>query len=281
MIRILQLLTASLALWALACGAVYAQKIYPWHKRTPGQDTLSGRFPPPPGFVPVKVKPGGFEEWLLGLPMKPANSPVYLHNGALKLNQSAHAGVIDIDVGRGDLQQCADAIMRLRAEYLYSRGRLGAIAFNYTSGDKVAFSRWARGWRPVVRGNKVTWRRRGKSRDDYTSFRHYMRAIFAYAGTYSLAREMQAIGIENLGIGDVFIKGGFPGHAVMVGNVVVHRRTGEKRFLLIQSFMPAQDMHVLVNPRAGGKTVWYSEHFGDKLVTPEWVFARTSLKRFR
>jgi hypothetical protein len=40
---------------------------------------------------------------------------VLLYNGAPKFRQDVHAAVIDIDVGTRDLQQCADATMRLRA----------------------------------------------------------------------------------------------------------------------------------------------------------------------
>ena len=74
--------------------------------------------------------------------------------------------------------------------------------------------------------------------------------VFAYAGTYSLAHELKPAPLATLQIGDVFIKGGFPGHAVLVADVVENAQTGEKRFLLVQSYMPAQEMHVLKNPAA-------------------------------
>lgn len=35
-----------------------------------------------------------------------------LYNGSQKPNQSVHYAVFDIDVGKEDLQQCADAVMR-------------------------------------------------------------------------------------------------------------------------------------------------------------------------
>ena len=49
-------------------------------------------------------------------------------------------------------------------------------------------------------------------------------------------------------IGDVFIKGGFPGHAVVVLDMAENDRTGQRVFLLAQSYMPAQDIHIMKNP---------------------------------
>ena len=80
-------------------------------------------------------------------------------------------------------------------------------------------------------------------------------------------------------IGDVFIKGGFPGHAVIVADLVENKLTKAKRFLLIQSYMPAQDMHVLKNPANGDASPWYAVPAGD-LVTPEWTFRPGSLRRW-
>lgn len=37
-------------------------------------------------------------------------TPVKLFNGNLKRNQQAHFGILNIDVGKKDLQQCADAV---------------------------------------------------------------------------------------------------------------------------------------------------------------------------
>lgn len=99
--------------------------------------------------------------------------------------------------------------------------------------------------------------------------------------TYSLERELASVGLADLAAGDLFIKGSFPGHAVLVVDVVESRTTGERRFLLLQSFMPAQEMHVLKNPQSADGSPWYRLEFGERLVTPEWVFPRESLKRWR
>lgn len=238
---------------------VAAASRYAWKSDIAGE-TLEGRYPPPAGFVRVPVEPRSFADWLRGLPMKPTGAAVLLHTGAPKWRQDVHAGVVDIDVGTRDLQQCADAVMRLRAEWLYSLDRKSDIAFNDTQGKRLRFS--------------------SRPKQDYSNFRKYMNTVFAYAGTYSLERELVAVDVGDIRAGDVFIKGGFPGHAVLVTDVVIHPATGEKRFLLMQSYMPAQDIHVLKNP-AAEDSPWYSTNFGATLVTPEWQFARSQLRRWR
>ena len=81
-------------------------------------------------------------------------------------------------------------------------------------------------------------------------------------------------------IGDVFIRGGFPGDAVIVVNMAERADTGERLFLLAQSYMPAQDIHLLRNPTDAELSPWYPLTFGDRLRTPEYTFRRDELKRF-
>ena len=265
----------------LIASAASAEPIYPWRNSEAAPiDHLQSRFTPPQGFARKAARERSFATWLRNLPLKPRGTAVHLFDGNLKFNQSAHAAVIDIDVGKRDLQQCADAVMRLRAEYLYGLDRFGDIHFNFTDGTKVAFSRWQRGDRPKMSGRKTRWRRGGKTGYDRKNFKRYMTMIFSYAGTYSLARELKPVHIRELQAGDVFIKGGFPGHAIIVADVVVSPTSGEKRFLLIQSYMPAQDMHVLNNPNSADGSPWYELAEGDELVTPEWTFTWSDLKRF-
>jgi hypothetical protein len=228
----------------------------------------------------VPVGPGSFAEWLRHLPLKPGRPDVVLHNGSLKQNQLVHHAIVDIDAGTTDLQQCADAVMRLRAEYLYSKSRFGEISFNYTSGFRCDFSTWSQGFRPKVTGNKVEWQKRVDASSSYDVFRAYLTSVFTYAGTYSLEKSMQPKLKADITGGDVFIQGGFPGHAVLVVDVAVNKKTGERIFLLVQSYMPAQDIHVLRNFTDDALSPWFSNRFIDDLVTPEWTFPAHSLKAF-
>ena len=253
---------------------------YPWWP--PGRvaaagDTLAARIPPPPGFERVPAAEGSWAAWLRALPLKPDGAPVTTFDGAPKARQDVHAAVVDMDVGNADLQQCADAVMRLRAEWLWSVGRQRDIAFSYTGGGRVPFSRWATGNRPSDTGKE--WRGGAKSDSSYAGLRRYLRHVMTYAGTYSLDHELQPADIGALAAGDVFIKGGFPGHAVLVADVARNVATGEKRFLLVQSYMPAQDIHVLRNPADETGSPWYALPTG-RLATPEWTFEAGSLKRW-
>ena len=277
--KTLRLILAGLLL-SLA-GPAFADPLHPWRgTNSPERSQLQDRFAPPGGFARYAARPGSFTHWLRRLPLMPEGQRVMLFNGQEKPNQSAHAAVIDIDVGKRDLQQCADAVMRLRAEYLYAQNRFKDIRFNFTGGTPVPFSRWSMGDRPHVSGRKTHWRRGGRTGRDRQNFKRYMTMIFSYAGTYSLARELKSIDARELRAGDVFIKGGFPGHAVIVADVAIKPESGEKRFLLIQSFMPAQSMHVLKNPNSPDGSAWYALLNGEQLVTPEWSFAWSALKRF-
>lgn len=242
-------------------------------------DTLANRIAPPAGFTRTPAPDGSFATWLRALPMKPANAPVMLFDGRQKARQDVHAAVIDIDVERRDLQQCADAVMRLRAEWLWSIGAKDRIAFDYTGGGRVTFTRFASGARPSEDGKR--WKQSANPDASYQGFRRYMTNVFTYAGTYSLARELKLVpdGAQPQ-IGDVIIKGGFPGHAVLVVDMAENSATGAKRFLLAQSYMPAQDIHILKNPAARDGSPWYDAPITWPLATPEWTFQAGSLKRW-
>jgi hypothetical protein len=104
-----------------------------------------------------------------------------------------------------------------------------------------------------------------------------MDMVFAYSGTLSLEKELISVSIDNMSIGDVFIVGGSPGHAVIVVDMAVNS-LGEKIFLLAQSYMPAQQTQLLINPMDDDISPWYSLKGKEKLITPEWTFELDTLK---
>lgn len=244
------------------------------------EESIASRIPSPSGYRRMPHAVGSFESWLRFLPLKPEGSPVMLHDGSEKWNQRVHVAVIDIDVGRRDLQQCADAAMRLRAEYLYQAEKFESIQFNFTSGDRIGYDKWRQGYQPSISGNDVGWKSCSTCNTSYASFRKYMDVIFMYAGTSSLSKELSAVPTSELRTGDILIYGGFPGHAVMLVDEAVNEH-GEKIFLLSQSYMPAQEMHILHNPDDAELGPWYSFSNSPELVsTPEWTFDPAIFRRF-
>ncbi|XRK14754.1 ribosomal protein S16 [Elusimicrobium posterum] len=104
--------------------------------------------------------------------------------------------------------------------------------------------------------------------------------IFAYANTASLLKQLNPVADYNdMRPGDVFIQKGNPyGHAVIVLDVAKNAE-GKKVFMVGQSYMPAQETQVLVNNNKLSISPWY-ELGAETIVTPEWVFKSTDLRRF-
>ena len=236
-------------------------------------NTVATRFEVPNGYARKAYAVGTFGNYLQQLPLKPAGTLTKYYNGEIKDNKVA-AAVIDISVGNRDLQQCADAIMRLRAEWLFAEKRFDAISFNLTNGFNMKYSEWKKGKRLNSACNG--WTNEGTASETHEDFMKYMKTIFTYAGTLSLSKELQTKNIANLEAGDVFIKGGSPGHAVIVVDVAEGR--DGKVFLLAQSYMPAQDIEILKNPNNTGMSPWFKASEMGLLETPEWKFEWSQLK---
>ncbi|MCP4899327.1 MAG: DUF4846 domain-containing protein [bacterium] len=237
------------------------------------------QIPSPQGFARIPVEEASFGHWLRGLPLFTGRPEVLLFDGDSKWNQEAHFAVVMIDVGNRDLQQCADAVMRLRAEYLLATERYDQIAFHLTNGDLVRWADWSAGLRPSVNGNRVTWARSSASDSSRSTFRRYLDFVFTYAGSASLEAELETVNDPtHPEPGDVYIRGGFPGHAVIVVDVA-EAANGERVVMLAQSYMPAQQVHVLRHP-LDSSTPWYLAQSQGTLNTPEWTFQHTDLRRF-
>ncbi len=241
-------------------------------------NSIAGRIAPPPGFHRVPVVPSSFGSWLRRLPLRPGRPDVRLYDGRSKSNQAAHHAVLDLDVGDRDLQQCADAVIRLRAEYLFAGACRDEIRFNFTSGDTAWWRDWRTGERPVVRGNTVRWESTAVGDESYASFRDYLETVFMYAGSASLEEELLPVADPRRPeAGNVYIQGGFPGHAVIVVDVA-EDAAGQRVFLLAQSYMPAQDIHILKSFE--DICPWYRARAEGMLRTPEWRFDYGDLMRF-
>lgn len=259
-----------------------SKAVFAWGPTAGPRDRLDVRFAAPPaGFARVHVEERSFGEMLRALPLEPPGSPVVDWRGTPLYEQGAHpniAAVADLDIGKKDLQHCADAIIRLHAEWRYGRGDRD-VSYRSVSGAPLAYRDWLAGERAVLDGGKLSVRRVAATHaDDHAFFRSYLDDVFAWAGTASLERDATKVAMTDVRPGDFFVMSGSPfGHAVLVLDVA-KADDGRVALLLGQSYMPAQSFQVL---RPSKDTAWFVIDRDAAVVeTPFWrPFPVTSLRR--
>jgi hypothetical protein len=254
--------------------------VYPWHPTA--TERLDVRFAAPTGFARVTTEEGSFGDFLRTLPLLPDGAPVVDYRGA-KLHDEGHhpsiAAVADLDIGDKNLQHCADVIIRLDAEWRYSRGKRD-MAYHSVSGARLAYDGWVLGDRGgMVDGKFVVRRVAPASKETHALFRGWMDDVFSWAGTASLEHEGKHVELPEIRGGDFFVMSGSPfGHAVIVLDVA-KANDGRVALLLGQSYMPAQSFQIL---RPSKDTAWFVlDADAREIATPFWKpFPMSTLRRF-
>jgi hypothetical protein len=243
-------------------------------------DTLDQRISPPPGFSRVPLAPESFGAFLRTLPLAAKGTPVKSYRGD-EIRADGHpnvAAVVAIDVGKADLQQCADAIVRLHAEWRWSRGHRDQ-AYRTASGQKLEFQRYASGQRVRVDGNKIALVQSAKRADPtHELFRTWLDDVFGWTNTGALARDGERVALGSLRPGDFFVLTGVPfGHTVLVLDMAKDA-AGRRAVLLGQSFVPAQNVHVI---RPEPSSAWFVlDEAAGAITTAFWdPFPFESLRR--
>jgi len=152
-------------------------------------DNVLSRFIAPDGYKHVAPQPDSFGAYLQSLPLKPAGTHTLTYKGNIAATDAETAAVVDMSIGKQDLQQCADAVMRLRGEYLYQAKRYSDISFNFVSGFKCDYIHYADGYRY----KNGRWVKSAAKDYGYPAFMRYMELVFSYAGTLSLEKELKPV----------------------------------------------------------------------------------------
>lgn len=246
----------------LVSGCFSFVPFYHFPRFDPSMQTIAD-IPLPQGFERIELHEGSFAAYLRALPLRKDNT-VYLYNGSVKSNQSLHYAVLDVSTGNKDLQQCADAIMRLRAEYFFNRKMYDSITFPKGTKGVYRFS--------PLRGNTITPRQQ---------FLKFMETVFINCGTYTLEQSLKPVkNISQMQPGNVFVKGGAPGHAEIVVDMAINKKTKQKIFLLAEGYMPAQDMHIVLNLTHTALGPWYALENDKEIVTATWTFDPGQLRKW-
>lgn len=224
----------------------------------------------------LEFEKGSWPYFLQHLPVREGAVMDYL--GRSVYNPDKAFSIVDYDIGSRDLQQCADAIMRLRAEYLFGHGLVDRIGFTFTSGHRYAFRDYCRGVRPKVRGNTVSFIQYVPPVEaGHGALRKYLDIVYTYAGTISLARELK--GVTQLGVGTVIIQPGSPGHCSIIVDEGIDG-SGNRYYKLAESYTPAQSIYLLRNTRESQLGEWHRLRAGSAIVTASYQFREYKLGVF-
>lgn len=198
-----------------------SQTSNPWNAETLGD------IPTPLGYTRVEASAGSYTEYLRSLPLKKRGAKVQLYTGGDANLQWLSTGVIDQDI-LSNSEQCADVTMRLRAEYLWQRGRYSEIVFTNVNGQKMRYQG-------------------GSSRK---AFERYMRNVYGVCSTFSVYRETKPRQVKDIQPGDVFVYPARPGHkyghAIIVADVA-RSSSGKIAVMCVEGNTPAREKHIIRN----------------------------------
>ncbi|MEP5339932.1 MAG: DUF4846 domain-containing protein [Algibacter sp.] len=243
--------------------------------------TIKTRVNIPEGYKRVEYSKGSFQEYLRNYKLKLFGSKIINYDDSEYYWQFGHIGILDIPVPKNGLQQCADALIRIRSEYLWDNDRKDEIGFNFTSGHYCSWKQYAEGYRPKIKGNKVTFHKTVSKNHSKENFYKYLNLIYMYSGTLSLYNELPKINNANdLKIGDMLIRGGSPGHIVMICDEVINTK-GDKLFLLFQGNTPAQSVHLVKNLEDSKISPWYNLEKDAIIPVSNYTFGSSKFVRFK
>ncbi|SFZ84467.1 conserved protein of unknown function [Tenacibaculum maritimum NCIMB 2154] len=243
--------------------------------------TIKNRVKPSYGYKRVSYEAGTFESFIQNYTLKEYGSSIINYDKTKYFYQIGHIGILTLSVPENGLQQCADALIRLRAEYLWKTNQKEKIGFEFTSGHYCSWKKYAGGYRPKIEGNKVTFYKIAKANYTKTAFYKYLNLIYTYSGTLSLYNELpKVVREEDLQLGDMLVKPGTPGHILMLVDEVINKK-GEKLFVLAQGNTPAQSVHLLKNFNNASLTPWYSLKKNALIQVPGYSFDNSQFIRFK
>jgi len=242
--------------------------------------TIKSRVSVPKGYKRVNYPKGSFEDYLRSYKLKPFGSKIINYDDSEYFWQGGHIGILKIPVPKNGLQQCADALIRIRSEYLWNNNRKEEIGFKFTSGHYCSWTKYAEGYRPKINGNKVTFHKTASANSSKENFYKYLNLIYMYSGTLSLYNELKSVKAKDLQIGDMLIKGGSPGHIVMLADEVINDK-GEKLFLLFQGNTPAQSVHLVKNLEDTSISPWYQLENDAVIPVSNYTFGSAKFARFK
>lgn len=191
--------------------------------------TIGTRFNPPAGYERKAAPKGSMAEFYRNYPMFPSTHHVTNCFGHTYDNTQ----VLKMDLIGDNIQQCADAAMRLRCEYLFKQKMYDKISFHASNANIWSYNSY------LTKNNKKV---------SEESLREYMFYLFSWCGSKSLDDyDTVPVKFNDIQVGDIACRGGSPGHVVTIVDIA-YPVDGSKdtiAVLFAQSFQPAQETEIV------------------------------------
>jgi hypothetical protein len=209
-----------------------------------------------PGYSVFTDEPDSWSEWLRLLPLAAPGTPVRNYRGEIVVpGDDEHlAAVVAIDIGNRDIQQSADVILRLHAEW---RWYIDDLRMLYLSDTKVELplQKWVAGERLIEGEGQPSWIRQAAPTPklEHAEFREYLDSVFTWSDGRALLAESVPLAPEVLEPGAFFLHEGHPAEVLVVLDVATSP-AGKRAMLLAQALNPAENIHVI---RPSRDSLWF------------------------
>jgi hypothetical protein len=223
------------------------------------QSTIGNIPLPSKKYKRIEVKSGSFAEWLRNLPLKEKGADVLNYRGRIfKSGQdSTVAFVLNLDIEGRRLEQCMDVLVRLYADYLWEYKLTDNLKLPLPGGFWLKWEDWKNGFRPRFKGIDVKMMKSFPPDTSYRSYNSYLRTIYSESSTQQFYHAYKSMDRRNLQIGDIIIKRGTKGHAVIVVDLAKNE-IGDMIVLIGNGDTPACQFFLLNHKR---NKPWFSVDF--------------------
>lgn len=194
----------------------------------------------------IEIEKNSFAEYLRNLPLKEKGSDVINYRGGIFKSSSdtSVAYVVNMNIMGRRLEQCMDILVRLYAEYLWSVKQIDSLILPLPGGYWLQWSDWRSGLRPVFNGIKMKMQRSIQHANLEKNYQSYLNIIYNESHTQQFFYAYQSLRRENVQIGDIIIKKGTKGHAVMIVDLAKNKE-GELIALIGNGDTPACQLFLL------------------------------------
>jgi hypothetical protein len=205
---------------------------------------------PSSDYKRIQIQEKSFAAMLRNLPLKSPGSDVLNYRGGIfKSGQDTSvAFVVDLDIQGRRLEQCMDILVRLYAEYLWRRNQVDHFKLPLPGGYWLSWKDWEAGFRPVFKGIDITMHKLSDFDDSYQSYLTYLNTVYAESHTQQFYHALQSLKREDVQIGDIIIRKGTKGHAIMIVDLAMSK-SGEMIALIANGDTPACELFLLNHKR--------------------------------